>query len=330
MKSHYLILYIAALFFGAAGAWLIGNYGFKLGLIDRPNKRSSHSDPTPKGGGTGILIGFLVVALSLQLPAGFWGPAVLISMLSFAGDRLHLSPSLRLFFQFLAGLIFLVNLWLNSQWQIPGVLLIIPLLVFVVGTANFYNFMDGINGIAAITGVVGFGLLSFYSISSDLQPSLSVINTCIALSCLGFLPFNIPKAHVFMGDVGSILLGFVFAAIVIWMSANFLDFICLSAFMFMFYADELTTMVVRIKDGESPSKPHRRHLYQILANEYAVAHWKISAGYGFFQLVIGSSILALKDRGTLLILLAIIFYFCCFSVVSAILRKRLGHEPLKQ
>ena len=78
MESHYLILYIVALFFGAAGAWVVGNYGFKLGLIDRPNKRSSHSDPTPKGGGTGILIGFLVVALSLKLPAGFWGPVALI------------------------------------------------------------------------------------------------------------------------------------------------------------------------------------------------------------------------------------------------------------
>ena len=330
MKNQYLFLYILSLFLGAAGAWLLGNYGFKLGLIDRPNKRSSHLDATPKGGGTGILIGFVVVSLSLKLPAGFWGPAVFISILSFIGDRLHLSPYLRLFFQFVAGLIFLVNLGLGSHWQIPGILLIIPLLIFVVGTANFYNFMDGINGIGAITGVVGFGLLSFYSISSGLQSSLAVVNICIALSCLGFLPFNIPKATVFMGDVGSILLGFIFAAVVIWMSADILDFICLSSFLLMFYADELTTMRVRIKDGERLSKPHRRHLYQILANEYAVSHWKISLGYGFFQLVIGSSMLALKDRGTLLILLIVIFYFCCFSVVSSIFRRRLDDEPLKQ
>ena len=222
-----------------------------------------------------------------------------------------------------------MNLGLSSHWQIPGILLIIPYSIFVVGTANFFNFMDGINGIAAITGVVGFGLLSFYSITADLPLSHSVLSICIALSCLGFLPFNIPKARVFMGDVGSILLGFIFAAIVIWMSENILDFICLSSFLFMFYADELTTMLVRIKHGERLSKPHRKHLYQILANEYAAAHWKISLGYGFFQLIIGSSILALKGRGTVLILLVIIFYFCCFSVVSSIFRKRLDDRHLK-
>ena len=325
MNNQHIFLYVSSLFLGAAGAWFIGNFGLKLGLIDRPNQRSSHLHATPKGGGTGILIGFVVVALSLKLPASFWGPAVLISILSFAGDRLNLSPYLRLFFQFAAGLIFLVNLWLSGHWQIPGILLIIPLSVFVVGTANFFNFMDGINGIAAITGVVGFGLLSFYSLSADRQPYLLIFNLCIALSCLGFLPFNIPKAKVFMGDVGSILLGFIFAAIVIWMSDNFIDFICLSSFLFMFYADELTTMLVRIKDGERLSQPHRRHLYQLLANDYAVSHWKISLGYGFFQLVIGFSILALKDSGTLLILLVIISYFCCFSIVSSIFRKRLDH-----
>jgi len=84
---------------------------------------------------------------------------------------------------------------------------LMPLLViFVVGTANFYNFMDGINGIAGITGIVGFGLIAFYTSNSGYSTILSTLAICMSLSCVGFLPFNVPKAKVFMGDVGSILL----------------------------------------------------------------------------------------------------------------------------
>ena len=148
----------------------------------------------------------------------------------------------------------------------------------MVGTANIYNFMDGINGIAAITAIVGFGLLSLFSLIAGQDSAYGVLSVCIAFSCLGFLPFNMPKAKVFMGDVGSILLGFSFAAIVVILSKSILDFVCLAGFLFPFYADELTTMAARIKDGENLFKPHRRHLYQLLANEKRIAHWKISIG----------------------------------------------------
>ena len=75
-----------------------------------------------------------------------------------------------------------------------------------------------------------------------------------------------------MGDVGSILLGFVFAAMVVVLSKSFLDFVCLWSFIFPFYADELSTMAVRIKDGENLLRPHRRHLNQLLANEKGIAY----------------------------------------------------------
>ena len=152
--------------------------------------------------------------------------------------------------------------------------------------------MDGINGIAGITGVVGFGLLAFSATLSAVSPSFVTLAICMALSCLGFLPFNIPKARVFIGDVGSILLGFVFAGMVAWLSKSLLDFFCLASFLFPFYADELTTMGVRLKDGEKLFNPHRKHLYQLLANELKIAHWKVAVGYGILQLVVGLSVLA--------------------------------------
>ena len=77
--------------------------------------------------------------------------------------------------------------------------------------------------------------------------------------------------------------GFVFAGIVIWISRSLLDFFCATAFIFPFYADELITLVVRIKDRDRLTKPHRKHLYQLFANEKGIAHWKVSAGYGLIQ-----------------------------------------------
>jgi Fuc2NAc and GlcNAc transferase len=201
---------------------------------------------------------------------------------------------------------------------------IIPLLIFIVGTANFYNFMDGIDGIAAITGLVGFGLLSYYSFFWGTSTSVTALSISVALGCLGFLPFNLPNAKVFLGDVGSILLGYLFASIVIWMSDNVLVFICLSSFLFPFYIDEVTTMLLRIKEKEKLTQAHRRHLYQILANEYALSHWIISLGYGLFQLVIGSSILAIKDRGLSYVLSLLIFYACIFSAFSLFMRRKLS------
>jgi len=102
----------------------------------------------------------------------------------------------------------------------------------------------------------------------------------MAWACGGFLPFNLPKDRVFMGDVGSILLGFVYACLVVCFAKTFGDFVVLIGFLFPFYADELVIMYVRIRDGQSLTLPHRRHLYQLIANELNISHWKVSAAFG--------------------------------------------------
>jgi Fuc2NAc and GlcNAc transferase len=199
------------------------------------------------------------------------------------------------------------------------------LIIFVVGTANFYNFMDGINGISGITGIIGFGMIAFYAMNFGNNLHLSTLAICMSISCMGFLPFNVPKAKVFMGDVGSILLGFVFSGMVVYLSENVLDFICLMSFLFLFYADEFTTMMVRLKDGENLTKAHRRHLYQLLANECNISHWKISVGYGLFQFMIGISILLVKNMGLIMVVSALVFYGCFFTICSFIFRKKTTH-----
>jgi Fuc2NAc and GlcNAc transferase len=316
------VLYTTCLILGGAGAWIIFLFAFRVGLVDHPNERSSHATPTPKGGGIGILAAFVLSSVTLNIPEGFWLPATILALISFYGDKFPISPRFRLPIQFIAAL-FLVQLSAFSLQ--PSAFSLFFLAVFVVGTANFYNFMDGINGIAGITGVVGFGLLALFAWLSGSAPSFVILALCMSFSCLGFLPFNMPYAKVFMGDVGSILLGFAFAGMVIWLSKNLLDFMCLSAFLFPFYADELTTMIVRLKDGENLIHPHRKHLYQILANEGRIPHWKVSGGYGLLQLLIGISVLLVRPFGSTIILSLLMVYFAGFVLLTICLRSRIAH-----
>ena len=320
----YYILYLISLIIGGAGGWIISKWGIRLSLMDHPNERSSHHTQTPKGGGIGVLVAFVFVSLLTGIPSWFWIPAAGVSVLGLLTDRFDISPQVRLAFQFIAGFIVVIGLDQLSTNGIGEIALILFFSVLVVGTANFFNFMDGINGIAGITGVVGFGLVAFYALHSGINAPLVALAICISFACLGFLPFNMPDARVFMGDVGSILLGFVFAGMVVYLSQSLMDFICLAAFLFPFYADEITTMMIRIKDGERLSQPHRRHMYQLLANECEIPHWKVSLGYGIFQLIVGISVILVKSMGLLGILSILTFYFFSFLIFSHIVRKKLN------
>ena len=319
---------------GVTGAWLIARLGNRLGMVDLPNERSSHVQPIPKGGGVGILAAFILSSILLHIPIGFWLSATMLALVSLYGDRSELSPRFRLLVQIVAAIVVLAGyvvhgyfLWaptfiFYSTKVFSGPWLLF-LVVFIVGTANFYNFMDGINGIAGITGVVGFALLAIFAVNYGKDYTVAVLAICMSVSCLGFLPFNMPNAKVFMGDVGSILIGFVFAAMVVLLSKSLQDFICLTAFIFPFYADEITTMLVRIKDGEKLTLPHRRHLYQLLANEYGIAHWKVSMGYGLTQIFVGLSLLWLKKFGNIAMISTLLVYFCAFVILTHMVRKKL-------
>lgn len=300
---------------------MVCRFAGRLGLLDCPNERSSHCTPTPRGGGVGIFAAFLLSAVFAGMPMTFWLPLSAVSILAFLGDRIYLSPKLRLYAQLflMAFLVVGTGHWpSNPLWYLPWVLF---WAIFIVGTANFYNFMDGINGISGITGIIGFGLLGGYFFLNDGQSLLSTIAICISLSCLGFLPLNMPKAKVFMGDIGSILLGSVFASLVFLASKTALDFLCMVSFLFTFYADELTTMFVRLRDGENLTQAHRRHIYQLLANEKGVPQWKVSMGFGFLQLAVGVGAMVLKPYGILAVLTTLLLGFIAFASVSFYLRS---------
>jgi Fuc2NAc and GlcNAc transferase len=316
------VLYGASILLGGLGAWGVARFGGRFGLIAAPNERSSHRRPTPKGGGIGILATFAAASLALGVAASLLFAGVVLALVSLLVDRRDIAPGARLLLQFVAALGFLLPL-LNAHPDRMIALGLLPVLaVFMVGTANFYNFMDGINGIAAITGLVAFGLLGLAAHELGAGQPYAPLAVCMALSCLGFLPFNIPRARVFMGDVGSILLGFVFAGMVVLLAAGFTDFISLAALLFPFYADELTTMAVRLRSGERLTEAHRRHLYQILANEYGISHWKVSLGFGLLQLAVAAAVWLVRPYGGLAVVALLGGCFGGFALASGWIRQR--------
>lgn len=286
-------LFILSFIMGIAGAGLIFILRDKIGIYDIPNHRSSHQKAIPKGGGIGILLAFVISCLILWIPFYFWIPSLFISLISlWGGDKHLLSPGQRLVFQFSCSLVFLIFYLFSIKAAFFSYFLCIPLSVFIVGTSNFYNFMDGIDGIAGITGGIGFSLLAFYSALNGNYEPYGILSVVLACACFGFLCFNMPKAKVFLGDIGSILLGFTFACLIILLSDNIRDFLVMIGFLSTFYFDELFTMIIRIRSGDSLIVSHRKHIYQLLVNELSFSHCKIALTYGAIQLMVGITLIS--------------------------------------
>lgn len=312
-----MLLYLISFILGSSGAYLVWKKAHVLGLMDKPCERSSHDCPTPKGGGIGIFLAFVLASIAAGFSFWFWFPLAVMSIIALVGDRVKLSTRFRLSAQLALTALIVA---LAGSGALPDGLLYPALvffwILFIAGTANYYNFMDGINGMAGITGVVVFGFIALYLGLLDGPENVRTMALCVSFACLGFLPFNFPRARTFMGDVGSILLGALFAGLILLSAGNLIDFVCMAAFLFTFYADELTTAYVRLRAGEKLTHPHRRHFYQILANEMGIGHWKVSAGFGLVQIFVASGVLLLRDQGVLMVLGFLGLCFLVFILVS--------------
>lgn len=316
-------LFLFNFFWGLSGAWIVSKYGAKIGMVDVPNGRSSHATKICKGGGFGVLFSFLFSALVLDVPHFFWLPALVMSLTSYwGGDKHKLSVVQRLIIHFGCSLYFLSALFVTTDAGAVAYLFCIPVAIYIVGTSNFYNFMDGIDGIAGITGCIGFFLLAYYGTLIGSDQVYGFLCVAMAFSCIGFLCLNFPRARVFLGDVGSILIGFLFACSTIVMATSFLDFVVMAGFLFPFYLDEISTMAVRIRNGDSLIIAHRKHIYQLLANEFGIPHWQVSVAYGFIQIAIGLSSVTVKPLGIFAVFLVYLIYSILFIGISKLIRKR--------
>lgn len=235
-------------------AWLLGRRRLPM---DHPNERSLHAAPTPRIGGVGIMAG--VGVASLWLATGGLLPAMLaafaLAILSLLDDVRGLPVALRFLAHFVAALACMLALGL-SGWMLVGATLA------VVWMTNLYNFMDGADGLAGGMAAIGFGALALAAWLGA-APSLAAFCAAIAAAALAFLRFNFPPARVFMGDAGSIPLGFLAAALgILGAQQGVWPWLFPLLVFSPFIVDASVTLVRRGLRGEKIWQAHRSHYYQ--------------------------------------------------------------------
>lgn len=295
-------------------AWIINHFVTKRFIIyakrkqitDIPSNRSSHTTPTPRGGGVGFVITTLVLLSGYQIffestddEHTVWVliiALVIISVLGLYDDKGGLSKRVRFLVQFCVAFIILIFVQGLDWFYIPGIvewnagLFGIPLgLLWMVGVTNIYNFLDGVNGIATLQGIVAALAWCVFGFIFN-EPLLISANVILTGTLLAFLRYNWTPAKIFMGDAGSVFLGLWFSAMPFW--AGYLQhsfntghtiwFAAILLWPFLF--DGSFTIFKRYRSGENILDAHRSHLYQRL-HIAGWSHQKVSSLYGIFAVI---------------------------------------------
>jgi Fuc2NAc and GlcNAc transferase len=277
----------------------IKTFAVERSLLDHPNERSSHSSPTPRGGGLAIVLtvlAYLVLAGSLhaldwRIVVGIGGGGLAVAAVGWADDVRSVPASRRLVVHFAAAA-WAVG-WIGGlpSLNIGGTVLGLGMIgsvlavIAVVWATNLFNFMDGIDGIAGVEAV-SIGALGGLLFLLKHESSWATLSFVVAAAALGFLKWNWSPASIFLGDVGSSFLGFVFGAIAVSSertgSLPFLDWVILFT---AFIVDATVTLARRIPLGRW-GQPHRSHAYQ-RAVQSGLSHAHVSMGFGVFNLFLG-------------------------------------------
>jgi UDP-GlcNAc:undecaprenyl-phosphate GlcNAc-1-phosphate transferase len=291
LASH--LIFALLLFLMSAGlTWLM----MRVRILDVPNHRSSHARPVPNSGGVAIvcaaMAGFVTVfavsdavRISEFHMVGLGLAAVAIVIVSLLDDMGRLKTfRIKLATQLFAATVLLVFDIVVREITLPFIGSFevgwwgYPLtLLWVVGMTNMFNFMDGLNGLAGGTAVL---VAAFFGLVTYVQGSLFIYVLCYVLfsASLGFFIFNFPAGRIFMGDVGSQFLGFVFAAIAV-IAAEYdaarTSLMIMPLLFFNFLFDTVFTFSRRLIRGENVTQAHRAHLYQLF-HRLGYSHMRVS------------------------------------------------------
>lgn len=291
----------------------------RFNIIDKPNQRSSHTSITLRGGGIIFYFGVLsfFVYSGFQYPWFFLGLS-LITLISFLDDILTLSNKLRLSVHLLSmGMLF----YQLELFEFPWYWIVFAFILFI-GITNAYNFMDGINGITgaySLAVLVGLLLINNYHLNFIKNDLIY----CTGLSLLVFNFYNFrKKAKCFAGDVGSIGIAFILLFMIgkLLLSEPSLVPVLLLG---VYGVDSVLTIIHRLILKENIFQAHRKHLYQILANEAKVPHLIVSTIYAIIQLGMnGFALYLLKSDYSVMIVGLFIISLLLILAVSYVLIKR--------
>lgn len=284
---------IAAFLVTCAGLALLLSPAGRRMLLDRPNDRSLHEHAIPRSGGIAIAAGVGVgAALAPHVPAEALLVAAGLAAVSLVDDVAPLPALLRLGVHLTAAGIFLaIGLPAVEPW------LFIVLLLAVAWYANLFNFMDGSDGLAGGMAVIGFGA---YALAGHMtgQTGLAQASACIAVSALAFIFANFPPARLFMGDAGSVPLGFLAGALGVegWRAGAWPAWFPLLVFA-PFVGDATLTLLRRALRGERIWQAHRSHYYQRLVQMGAGHRGTALIEYAAMALCAGAALFAREAPG---------------------------------
>ena len=269
----------------AGSAWLLLRERLSRWVLDHPNQRSLHGKPVPRTGGVAILLGVLAGwAWGGGIPWGLVVPVLVLTAVSLWDDVRGLPVRLRLTVHVLAavGLLWLLP---STPHAVPWALLAVAGMVWAI---NLYNFMDGSDGLAGGMALFGFG---WYGLVAAAQggEAVAAASLTVAAAAAAFLLFNFPPARMFMGDAGSIPLGFLSAALgwLGWRENLWPLWFPLMVFS-PFFADASVTLVKRGLRGERVWQAHREHYYQRLVM-MGWGHRKVALGAYLLMAAAGAS-----------------------------------------
>jgi len=292
------MIYLFLLVLSFALTYLIKNYYIKHALLEEINERSSHTVPTPHGGGIAIALtwfsGLFYLYFTHEIDSSLFFAlivGVIISVVSFFDDLYDLSPKLRLMAQalvafgglyFLGGFQELNFFFFTIENQLFTNLFALLMIIWFI---NLYNFLDGIDGYAGSESL-------FLAIAGFLLFGDSVF-LVLAVSVFGFLLWNWHPAKIFMGDVGSTLLGYNVAIFTLYYanqeSSNFWIWIILFS---VFWFDATLTLFLRYRNGEKLSQAHKKHYYQKLTQK-GWSHSKVTLTALLLNIILFSIIYAI-------------------------------------
>lgn len=306
----------------------------KFNIIDKPNERSSHSSIVLRGGGIIFLLGAWIWSAFF----GFQYPLFLVAVtlaagISFVDDIHSLPDSVRLVVQFAAMGLLIWQLFImagegafimtSEPWMKIG--FIAAALVVCVGATNIYNFMDGINGITAgYSAAVLLPLLFVNRIYNFVDTSFLVVAllAIIVFSFFNFRPRG--KAKCFAGDVGSVGIAFILLFAIGALIAKTGDITWL-VFLLVYGVDGCLTICHRILLHENLGQAHRKHVYQLMANELKISHPVVSLIYALIQLVVSVGFIYLIPNGVRAHWMYLLGVFVLLSVLYILFKKKYYH-----
>ena len=274
----------------------------KCNIIDKPNERSSHSRITLRGGGIIFYFGALAYFLTNDWEYPWFILALsLITFISFVDDIRSTSQGLRLVFHFsaMALMFYQWGLFSLSWWWI------IIALIVCTGIINAYNFMDGINGITGGYSLIILGALAYINeeMLSFAEPALIYTVLC---SVVVFCFFNFRrKAKCFAGDVGSVSIAFILLFLIGRLILKTEDFSWM-ILLAVYGVDSVLTIIHRLMLHENIGLPHRKHMYQLMANELKIPHVVVSLVYMAVQAIVIIGYIYCQNWGYLYLLCAIL------------------------